>query len=245
MKIAILSDIHSNLEALSACRERALAQGVEQFVCLGDCVGYGGDPVATMDLLMSLPGLVAVLGNHDEHMIVERDMWTSPQVKQAVDWTRKQLRRAHLDFLGALPYQQIDRGVTYVHASAARPYEWDYLLDADQVWECMQAAETSLVFIGHVHIPAVYREIRNESVELVVPEAGKALRLNPDLRYVVNVGSVGQPRDDDNRASFVIYDEAQNSITFQRVPYDYAATGRKILAAGLHPFFAERLASGR
>ncbi|MBS1247112.1 MAG: metallophosphoesterase, partial [Proteobacteria bacterium] len=95
MKIAILSDIHSNLEALTACRERALTLGVEQFVCLGDCVGYGPDPVATMDLLLSLPGLVAVLGNHDEHVIVEGNSLPSPQVKQAVDWTRGQLRREH------------------------------------------------------------------------------------------------------------------------------------------------------
>ena len=245
MKIAILSDIHSNLEALTACRERALTYGVEQFVCLGDCVGYGPDPAATMDLLLSLPGLVAVLGNHDEHVIVEGNSLPSPQVKQAVDWTRGQLRREHLDFLGALPYQRIERGVTYVHASAARPYEWSYLLNADQVWECMQAAETSLVFIGHVHVPAMYRETRANSAELVVPEEGKAFALTSSRRYVANVGSVGQPRDDDNRASFVIYDEVQNSITFQRVPYDYSATGRKILAAGLHPFFAERLASGR
>ena len=149
MKIAILSDIHGNLEALTACRDRALAHGVEQFVCLGDCVGYGPDPAATMDLLMSLPGLIAVLGNHDEHVIVESGPLPSPQVTQAVEWTRRQLRREHLEYLGALPYQRIENGVTYVHASAARPYAWEYLLDAGQVWECMQAAETSLVFIGH------------------------------------------------------------------------------------------------
>jgi len=245
MKIAIFSDIHSNLEALTACRDRALASGVEQFVCLGDCVGYGADPVATMDLLLSLPGLVAVLGNHDEHIILEMNTQPSPQVKQAVDWTRKQLRREHLDFLGALPYLHIERGATYVHASAAKPYEWNYLLDASQAWECMQAAETSLVFIGHVHVPALYREVRADSAELVMPEEGKAFALNPRQRYVVNVGSVGQPRDDDNRASFVIYDERKNSVTFHRVPYDYSVAGRKILSAGLHPFFAERLASGR
>jgi predicted phosphodiesterase len=245
MKIAILSDIHSNLEALTACRERALAHGVEQFVCLGDFVGYGADPIATMDLLLSLPGLIAVLGNHDEHMVVERESWPSPQVKQAVDWTRKQLRREHLDYLGALPYLRIERGVTYAHATAAHPYDWDYLLDAEKAWQCMQAAETSLVFIGHVHIPALYRETRNDSAELVVPEEGKPFALNPSLRCVVNVGSVGQPRDDDNRASFVIYDEERNSVTYQRVSYDYSATGRKIMAAGLHSFFAERLESGR
>jgi len=245
MKIAILSDIHSNLEALTACRDRALAQGVERFVCLGDCVGYGPDPAATMDLLMSLPGLTAVLGNHDEHVVVEGGALPSPQVQQAVEWTRRQLRREHLEFLGGLPYLRIENGVTYVHASAARPYEWVYLLVADQVRECMHAAETSLVFVGHVHIQAIYRETRLGIAEPVELEQGWVHELNPSQRYVVIVGSVGQPRDDDNRASFVIYDEAQNSVSFQRVPYDYAATGRKILAAGLHPHFAERLASGR
>jgi len=245
MKIAILSDIHSNFEALSACRERALAHRVGQFVCLGDSVGYGADPAATLDLLLSLPGLVAVLGNHDEHVIVEGDSLPSPQVKQAVDWTRKQLRREHLDFLGSLPYQHVERGVTYVHASAARPYDWDYLLDADQVWECMQVAETPLVFIGHVHVPSIYRETRNNSAERVAFEEGTEFAINSNRHYVVNVGSVGQPRDDDNRASFVIYDEERNSLAFQRVSYDYSKTAGKILAAGLHPFFAERLKSGR
>jgi predicted phosphodiesterase len=245
MKIAILSDIHSNLEALTACRDRALTHGVERFVCLGDCVGYGPDPAATMDLLMSLPGLIAVLGNHDEHVIVEGGSLPSPQVKQAVDWTRRQLRREHLEYLGALPYLHIEHGVTYVHASAARPYEWVYLLSADLARECMEAAETSLVFVGHVHIPALYRQTRHGSAESVELEQDRVYALNPSQRHVVNVGSVGQPRDDDNRASFVIYDEARNSVVFQRVPYDYFATGRKIQAAGLHPFFAERLVSGR
>jgi diadenosine tetraphosphatase ApaH/serine/threonine PP2A family protein phosphatase len=245
MKVAILSDIHSNLEALTACRDRALALGVERFVCLGDCVGYGPDPAATMDLLISLPGLIAVLGNHDEHVMVEGGSLPSPQVKQAVDWTRRQLQREHLEFLGGLPYLHIENGVTYVHASAARPYEWVYLLVAEQARECMEAAETPLVFVGHVHIPALYRQTRLGTAEPVELEQDRIYALNPSQHYVVNVGSVGQPRDDDNRASFVIYDEAQNSVTFQRVPYDYAATGRKIQAAGLHPFFAERLASGR
>ncbi len=245
MKIAVLSDIHSNLEALTACRDRALAQGVERFVCLGDSVGYGPDPAATMDLLMSLPGLIAVLGNHDEHVVVEGGSLPSPQVKQAVEWTRKQLRRDHLEYLGGLPYLHIENGVTYVHASAARPYEWIYLLSADQAKDCLEAAETPLVFIGHVHIPAMYRQTRLGTAESVELEQDRVYALNPSQHHVVNVGSVGQPRDDDKRASFVIYDDVQNSVAFQRVGYDYSETGRKIRAAGLHPFFAERLALGR
>jgi len=244
MKIAILSDIHSNLEALTACRDLALAHGVEKFVCLGDSVGYGADPCPTLDLLLSLPGLVAVLGNHDEYVIMDAQLPTSPVIKQSADWTRSQLRQEHLDFLGSLPYQVVENGVTYVHASAANPYEWDYLLDKAKVWHCMEAAETSLVFIGHVHIPAIFRETEAGPVELITPEEEKEYALVPRMRHVVNVGSVGQPRDDDNRASFVIYDDRNDSIVFHRVPYDFSTTGRKILDAGMNPFFAERLALG-
>ena len=245
MKIAILSDIHSNLEALTACRDRALTQGVERFVCLGDCVGYGPDPAATMDLLLSLPGLIAVFGNHDEQVVVDNASLPGAHEKQAVEWTRRQLRREHLAYLGGLPYLRIENGVTYVHASAARPYEWIYLLTADLARECLKASETPLVFVGHVHIPAIYRQTRLGTAEPVELQQDRAYALNPSQHYVVNAGSVGQPRDDDNRAAFVIYDDARNSVTFQRVDYDYSATARKIQAAGLHPFFAERLALGR
>jgi diadenosine tetraphosphatase ApaH/serine/threonine PP2A family protein phosphatase len=245
MKIAILSDIHSNLEALSACYDRAIERGAEKFVCLGDSIGYGADPCPTMDMILSLPGLVAVIGNHDEYVILEKLADVSVPVKESAEWTRKQLRQDHLDFLGALPYQVVENGVTYVHASASNPYEWEYLLDEKKIWKCMEAADTSLVFIGHVHIPAIYREIPASSAELVTPEADKEFSLVPKLRHVINVGSVGQPRDDDNRASFVIYDDQRDSVIFQRVSYDYSETGRKIREAGMNPFFAERLTTGR
>jgi len=208
-------------------------------------MGYGADPCPTLDLILSLPGLVAVLGNHDEYMIMEANVPTSALIKESVDWTRSQLRQEHLDFFGSLPYQIVENGVTYVHASAANPYQWDYLLDEKKVLNCMDAAETSLVFIGHVHIPAIFQETSAGPIELITPEEETEYPLVSRMRYVVNVGSVGQPRDDDNRASFVIYDDKNDSVVFYRVPYDYSATGRKILDAGMNSFFAERLASGR
>ena len=246
MKIAILSDLHSNLEALTACRERALECGAQRFICLGDCIGYGPDPVGTLDLLMSLPGIVTVLGNHDEYHIldgIERNL--SPTIRQATEWTRAQLKPRHLDYLRSLPYVHVERGVTYVHASAAAPQEWEYLFEPDQVMKCLRAADTGLVFIGHVHIPGLFHQLGDDRVEALSTSAGKPLPLLVHHRYMVNVGSVGQPRDDNSAASFVIYDEEKYSVVFHRVAYDFAATGAKILAAGLNPFFAERLADGR
>lgn len=246
MKIAILSDLHSNLEALTACTRHATENGVGRFVCLGDCVGYGPNPVETLDLLRSLPGLVTVLGNHDEHLIVEDiERPVNPATRQAIEWTRKQLRAEQREFLGSLPLRHVEAGVTYVHATADEPQEWEYLLEPEQVKRCFEAADTGLVFIGHVHVPDLFHLADDGQVETVTVTAGKPVMLQPHHRYVVNVGSVGQPRDGNPDASFVIYDEVRNSVCFERVPYDYGATGAKILRAGLNPFFAERLAQGR
>jgi hypothetical protein len=122
--------------------------------------------------------LIAVLGNHDEHVVVENASLPSPQVKQTVEWTRRQLRREHLVYLGGLPYLRIENGITYVHASAARPYEWIYLLSADQARECLDASETPLAFVGHVHIPAIYRQTRLGTAEPVELQQDRAFALN-------------------------------------------------------------------
>lgn len=247
MKIAILSDLHSNLEALTACRDRALAQGAERFICLGDCVNYGADPAPTLDMLLSLPGLVGVLGNNDEY-IVAAGLADVPDanVHEATDWTRRQLTRAHIDYLGSLTYLHVEDGVTYTHASAHLSSEWPYVLETAQARDCLTAAVTDVVFIGHVHIPRLF-EMRKGSREVTPRDlrAGETVRFQPGWRYVVNVGSVGQPRDGDRRASFVLYDDREKCFTLERVAYDYALSAEKIRAAGLPVFFAERLDQGR
>lgn len=245
MKQAILSDIHSNLEALTQCLAHAHAQGAERYVCLGDVVGYGADPAAVMERLLALPGLLLIRGNHDEALFREPDAGLWPGVAESIAWTRARLAPAQLEALASAPYLVREGEVTYVHASARDPDQWEYILGAEQARACMVAAGTPITFIGHVHVPMVFYETPGGAVRELVPPPGITIPLSPRARYVINVGSVGQPRDGLTAASYVIYDDVRREVTCQRVPYDYAAAGAKIRAAGLNPFFAERLAYGR
>ncbi len=247
MQIAIISDLHSNLEALTACRDHALARGAERFICLGDCVGYGADPAATLDVLKALPGIICVLGNNDQYVVAPglADM-PNENIRLSSDWTRGRLRPEHFDYLGSLPYLHVDGDATYVHASVNSPERWTYVLEASQARTCLRAAVTDVVFIGHVHIPCVFEAAGSRGeVTRQLPAAGQALQLRTDRQYVVCVGSVGQPRDGDPRACYVLYNNDARSITFERVAYDQAAAARRIRESGLPVFFAERLESGR
>lgn len=245
MKIAIISDIHSNLEALTACCKIAEGAGAEKFICLGDCVGYGPDPIAVLDMLQNLPNFICILGNHDEYTFNCIDVTSTVPVQMVAEWTSKQLSESHLNFFKSLPYIHIENGVTYVHASIPDPGSWAYVKTTDQVRKCLAAASTNLIFSGHVHIPMMFHEKQDDSIEFIHPQASKTYHLHQNQRYFINAGSVGQPRDDNNAASFVLYDEGSHSVTFHRVVYNYQETIRKIHQNNLHPYFAERLESGR
>jgi predicted phosphodiesterase len=212
MKLAIFSDIHSNLEALEACHERARKLGAEGYVCLGDITGYGADPAATVDKLiditgygadpaatvdklMSLKNLIVVRGNHDEALFAELSEGVKSSLKKTVEWTRNQLSKDQLRFLESLPYLLEVHGVTFVHSSADHPGSWEYLGGGDTVEHCMQAANTNVTFIGHVHIPRVFYETGSGEVRELKPRDGVSIPLMSSRRYVINVGSVGQPRD--------------------------------------------------
>lgn len=245
MKLAIFSDIHSNLEALEACRDRALKEGAERFVCLGDITGYGADPSATVGILQSLDKLIAVRGNHEEALFSALLEGVKGSLRETVEWTRNQLSQKQLGFLEALPYLVEKHGVTFVHASADHPRQWEYLGHGDSVEHCMAAANTDVTFIGHVHVPHVYYETDSGQVRELKPREGVTIPLLSNRRYVINVGSVGQPRDGDSASSFVMYDDKKREITFHRIVYNHVETARKILAANLSPSFAERLSNAK
>lgn len=244
MKVAILSDVHGNLEALTACLAHAAHEGAERFVCLGDSVGYGPDPRLTLGSLMSLRGLVAVRGNHDEALLAP-DRPMPPEVAQVLAWTRAQLGTSQRAFLAGLPYIVRDDSVAYAHASAAAPERWEYIESPERAAVCADAAERPLVFIGHVHVPRVYYETPGGRLRELVPEDGQAVPLSPRGRYVVNAGSVGQPRDGNSAACYVIHDRTTDAVVFHRVPYDHRRTADKILQRALPPWFARRLSEGR
>lgn len=241
MRVAILADIHSNLEALQACCHKARTLGVEKYVCLGDIIGYCADPVATLDMVMSLPGLIAVQGNHDQAVLNGYYPGVNKSIQQAIRWTHEQLAPEHTDFLSHLPYVQTLDDAVFAHASVNQPEKWEYINDTAQVKRCMQAAKAPRIFLGHTHIPKLFYETAYGLVKELDYQEASPIPFYQRRRYVTNTGSVGQPRDGNSAASFVIYDIANAVVTFYRVVYDFNKTARKILAADLAPHFAKRL----
>ncbi len=244
MRQAIFSDIHVNLEALQACVEHARRHGAETYACLGDCIGYGAEPAAVMALLQSLPGLLLVRGNHDQALADESAVQAS-DITQSIEWACRQLTPPQQALLCSAPYVLQQGVATYVHASAHQPEQWEYLYEAGQAEACLQAAGTPLCFIGHVHVPKVFYHTPGSEARELDPVAGATIPLSSGCRYVISVGSVGQPRDGNSAACYVLYDSSAAEVTFYRPGYDYLATAEKIRAAGLSPRFAARLAEGR
>jgi diadenosine tetraphosphatase ApaH/serine/threonine PP2A family protein phosphatase len=240
VKYAIVSDVHANLEALRAVLDDAdtRADGV---LCLGDTVGYGADPEACVDLLATRAGGI-VAGNHEWGVADRLDLgWFNRWARAAAEWTRERLDDDHRAWLAGLPLTLEVGDATLVHASPGQPDEWDYLVTAADGWNVFGEFATRWCFVGHSHIPAMWSlgsagPDHDARPATIVSERGR--------RYIVNVGSVGQPRDRDPRACYALWDVEAGRVEIRRVVYDVAAARRKIEAAGLPRFLADRLAAG-
>ena len=245
MKTAILSDVHSNLEALTACMAHARQQGAGRFVFLGDLVGYGADPLACLALIRAelARGGLAVRGNHDEAALGGLCEELNFIARDSTYWTRAQLGPAERELLAALPLQQRDGAALYVHASAADPAAWEYITGTLAAKRCLAATDAPIVFAGHVHQPLLFYTAGG-GIKTFAATAGVAVPLSSRRRWLVLGGAVGQPRDGNPAAAYQLFDEAERSVTWQRVAYDHAAAARKILAAGLPAMLARRLAHG-
>ncbi|MDP2794868.1 MAG: metallophosphoesterase family protein [Sulfurisoma sp.] len=245
MKTAILSDIHSNLEALTACMAHARRQGAGRFVFLGDLVGYGADPVACLDLIREelARGGRAVRGNHDEAALGGLCENLNFIARDSAYWTRNQLGPAERELLAALPLQLREGAALYVHASAFDPAAWEYISGTESARRCLAASDAPIVFAGHVHQPLLFYTVEG-GVKTFAATPGVAVPLSSRRRWLVLGGSVGQPRDGNPAAAYQLFDETERSVTYHRVPYDHAAAARKILAAGLPAMLARRLAHG-
>ena len=240
MRYAVLSDVHANLEALQAVLADA-APRTDALLCLGDLVGYGADPVACMELVAER-ALAIVCGNHEHAVAGLIDLeWFNVYARSAAEWTRTRLDDDHRAYLTSLPLTAQVGDATLVHASPDRPDEWEYLLTAQDGFDAFGAFATRLCFVGHSHLAGAW------SLGSSGPEhrAGAVdLELERGRRYIVNVGSVGQPRDRDPRAAYAIWDAERGSIAVRRVAYDVARAREKILRGGLPRFLADRLAWG-
>ncbi len=241
MKTAILSDIHSNLEALdkalTVCRERK----VNRIVCLGDVIGYGADPGPCLKAVVENCEFV-VAGNHERALFDDALLARfSPHAAKAIAWTRERLNQEELDQTAGWPLERIEERVTWVHGTPQEPEEFHYLLSLATGLEGLRAFKTPLCFVGHTHLPQVLVESRRALYHF---KEGK-LRLEPEERYLINVGSVGQPRDRDPRLSVMILNEDKWELEHVRVPYDAERAAEKIRASeGLPSFLGDRLLEG-
>ncbi len=241
MKWAILSDIHGNLEALRAVGEDLRFQGAERIVCLGDVVGYGADPNEAVALLRGLTDSV-VAGNHDHGAVglTEIDHFNSA-AREAILWTRDHLSPENAAYLRSLPLILQEGNVTLVHASPLEPEEWHYVLTYPDAEEGFRALPGDLAFIGHSHRPVIVAKGADGRIGSVLSDE---TRLEKGVRYIINVGSVGQPRDGDPRSAYGFYDDSEKIYSLKRVPYDIGAARKKITKAGLPRVLAQRLAKG-
>ena len=240
MRYGILGDVHGNLEALEVALEALASERVDRYLQMGDIVGYGADPNECIQILKDLDAVV-VAGNHDEAVLGRLDAECFNEAAHAaVEWTRSNLRPSGRRFLESLPLVAIvDDEVTMVHSSPDEPDLFDYVLchhDAARALECF---DTRVCFIGHSHVPAAF--ILNSGVEAVDAEE---LTLEEDQSALINVGAVGQPRDENPACAFAVYDSETTSYQLFRRPYDIDAAANKILDAGLPRLLAERLYLG-
>lgn len=250
MKLALLSDIHANLQAFEACIHHAQSQGADQWALLGDLVGYGGQPREVVDLAMSLvqQGAWVVQGNHDE-MAVTPPTQAVTMGSSTAAWTHAQLDDTQRAFLKQNPLTVHHAHLLLVHASAHQPALWRYVDQERSAMQCLSAAQdvhpsTKHVFVGHVHHQCLYYPGTGRGLMAFKPTPGVAIPCPAHRAAVVTIGSVGQPRDGDPRAMYALYDMAAARLTFHRVAYDHAAAAAAIIAAGLPAYFANRLETG-
>lgn len=240
---AILGDIHANIDALTAVLDDARSHGVTDFVCVGDVVGYNSSPAECIHIVRDELGCPVVRGNHD-HYVSYLDTSLAdfhPSAAKVVEWTRSQLSEADIKWLHDLPLHRPVMGFMLVHATLDKPDHWGYVFDNQQAEANFSYQYTQLCFHGHTHVPIIY----SNDAEGVMHFDPVDFQLELGQRLFVNVGSVGQPRDGNPQASYVIYDMSQRVIRFRRVDYDVAAAMERNRLAGLPEKCAARLAIGR
>jgi predicted phosphodiesterase len=244
MRLGIFSDVHANIEALSAVMEALKGEKPDVLYCLGDVVGYGASPNECADIVRT-SAKITILGNHDAAVAGRMDYsYYYEAARHALDTHASQLTAENMAWLKALPYKHElnDIGVHLCHGSPVRLEEFEYIFAPEQARECLPMWDElgDLTLIGHSHLCKVFA-LRPGEVEEIPP---KRITLRKGTKYIVSVGSVGQPRDYDNRASYVVYDSETRDLEFKRVEYDIESAASKIFAASLERNFGHRLFIG-
>ena len=242
MKYAIISDVHSNLEAFQAVLEDISKEKVDQVFFLGDIVGYAADPNPCIEILQGLTTII-VAGNHDWATAgLTKTSSFNPVAKVAIEWTTRKITQSHKEFLKSFPLTQNKNTITLVHATPNQPEKWGYIFSLQETSLSFNYYDHQICFIGHSHRPIAFTEDEKRRISILV---NTSFTLSDSHRYIINVGSVGQSRDGDPRAAYGIYNTDDARFTLKRIPYNIERTQKKIMDAGLPPFLASRLASGR
>lgn len=245
MRIGILGDVHANLEALQAVVQALKNEGVDEWVQVGDLVGYGPQPGECIELVREL-GCLVCLGNHDAAAVGMLDIaYFNQFARDAIVWTRDRLSPSDAAFLRQLPLVAQRGPYTVVHGSLHHPEEFGYVISPVEAAESLALQETFACFVGHSHVPAIHQQVAigGRALESTY-QCEEPVSLARAVRMLMNVGSVGQPRDEDPRAAYGLLDLEAKTACVRRVAYDIEAVQRKIRAAGLPAMLANRLAMG-
>ena len=236
-RTAIISDIHANATALDSVFDDASSQGVTNFVCLGDIVGYGPDPSECVRKIQEL-NCITIKGNHDEYVLDEYDLDNfNEEAREALLWTRSQLSSAQKNWLALLPYTRRLGRNSLVHASLDEPESWQYITNRLDASLLLKEQKSLITFCGHTHRPMVFKYTQGAASKL----EGVVVEIDSSSKYMINVGSVGQPRDGDTRACYVIFDRTARTVEFRRIIYDINRTADRIKNSELPNSLAERL----
>ncbi len=246
MRIALLADVHGNRQAFSACLRHAEDNGAERHLLLGDYVGYGADPVWCVDKVRELiaRGAIAVRGNHDA-AVNDPTVRINAEAQFVIDWTRGLLGVEERRFLADLPLTIPEQDRLYVHGDASAPAKWIYVLTVEEAARSLRATQAQITFCGHTHKPGIFSITTVAKMTAFSPVKDVAVPLHGLRRWLVVLGSVGQPRDGNPAASYAMFDTVKKEITFFRVPYDIEGAADAIRKARLPLFFADRLFMGR
>jgi predicted phosphodiesterase len=245
MRYLIFTDIHGNLEAFHAVLKAVQKKKIDHYLFLGDLVGYGASPNEVIQKILTLKPLSIIRGNHDKAVSGLDSVQTfNPIAASAIFWTKKTIARKNLDFLVRLKQspEVVHETITICHGA---PFDEDYYIFGEfDAAEAFSYIQTPVCFFGHTHFPFVYTD-KEGSVEGTFLEGNaNEVKLEKGVRYLINPGSVGQPRDRNPRAAFAVYDSEARIIKFSRVEYDIEEAKRKIIDEKLPPALAERLSLG-
>lgn len=242
MRYGIFSDIHSNLEALEAVIEAYKNESIDKYLCIGDVVGYSTNPKECIEKTKVLC-IITVAGNHDWGCVNLFSVdYFNPDAREAISWTRRNIDDNDKYFLESLKLVYKNEDLTLVHGTLDNPQDFNYMINGYTAWETFRLLETNICFVGHLHVVGMFIK---DSSERIHYREDNSLDIQDGNKYIINVGSVGQPRDGNPYAAYCIYDTDERKVQIKRISYDIQTTRSKIIDAGLPRFLADRLAIGR